>query len=124
MSVFKLTGQITHKKMSGKLKISAVGREPSYQEKSVTPTAEEQIVKCDDGYDALKSVTVVGDENFKAENIKNGKTIWGVLGTAVGNPFLITASGYLPVIPNYNALVNIKWNIDVSAKGALYVEQE
>lgn len=124
MSTFKLVGHITTQKLSGKLKLSAVGREPSYQDKVVTPTAEEQVIKCDDGYDALKSVTVVGDENFKAENIKNGKTIWGVFGTGVGNPFLITASGYLPKIPSYDALMNIKWTIDISARGALYAEKE
>lgn len=54
---------------------------PVLQSKTITPTTAEQIVTADSGYDALGKVTVKGDSNLKAENIKSGVSIFGVNGT-------------------------------------------
>lgn len=55
-----------------------------YQEKTVTPTASNQEVTPDSGYEALSSVTINGDANLIAENIKSGITIFGIIGTYTG----------------------------------------
>lgn len=64
-------------------KINALPEEttPSYQEKTVTPSTSAQTVTPDSGYDALSQVTVNGDANLLAENIKSGVSIFDVLGT-------------------------------------------
>lgn len=55
--------------------------EPTLQTKSITPTATEQVITPDSGYDGLSQVTVSGDSNLIADNIKSGVSIFGITGT-------------------------------------------
>ena len=57
------------------------GSSGNYQNKTVTPSASQQVITADSGYDALKKVTVEGDADLIASNIKNGVTIFGVTGS-------------------------------------------
>ena len=54
------------------------------QEKTVTPETLPTVIGPDEGYDGLSQVTVNPDSQLKAENIRSGKTIFGVAGAFVG----------------------------------------
>ena len=57
---------------------------PVLQEKTVTPETLPTVIGADQGYDGLSQVTVNPDTQLKAENIRSGKTIFGVAGAFVG----------------------------------------
>lgn len=59
---------------------------PVLQEKTVTPETLPTVIGADEGYDGLSQVTVNPDAQLKAENIRSGKTIFGVDGTFAGEP--------------------------------------
>ena len=52
--------------------------------KSVIPGAEGQVITPSEGYNGLTEVSVSGDSNLIASNIKAGVTIFGVTGTYDG----------------------------------------
>lgn len=55
--------------------------ELNLQEKTVTPTAEQIIVTPDGNYNGLSKVTVEGDVDLIASNIRKGVYIFGITGT-------------------------------------------
>lgn len=57
----------------------------SLQDKTVTPTATAQTIQADDTYDGLGTVTVSGDTDLVADNIKKDVEIFGVTGTYEGS---------------------------------------
>lgn len=64
----------------------------SSQSKTVTPSASQQKVTPDSGYKYLSQVTVKGDANLKAENIAEGVSIFGVLGTKAAGTQIATGT--------------------------------
>ena len=59
------------------------------QDKSVTPTMEQQTITADESYTGLNSVSVeaIQDENLVPENIKNDVEILGIKGSFVGSKY-------------------------------------
>lgn len=55
-----------------------------YELTDITPAATGQTYAIPEGYDGLAGVTILGDVNLIAENIKSGVTIFGVEGTYTG----------------------------------------
>ena len=86
----KLSGTLNSKQfLNGTLSNSVIYVDPITQEKTVIPTAGQQIVTPDEEYTGLSKVTVeaIQDENIKSENIKNGVDILGVTGNYVGSKY-------------------------------------
>jgi len=60
------------------------GGTPTLQAKTATPSASQQVITADTGYDGLSQVTVSGDSDLIAGNIKSGVNIFGVTGSYTG----------------------------------------
>lgn len=56
------------------------GGSPILQNKTITPSANQQIITADNGYDGLEMVTINGDTNLISSNILSGVNIFGVIG--------------------------------------------
>ncbi len=110
---FEDVKQLAAKNANGETVIyseSAGGGSGLLQIKSVRPGKDQQIVKPDTGYYGLESVTVSGDKNLSAENIKAGVNIFGVNGSYEGSGGADSAS--------------ITWDGDTTGKLAVPIGDE
>lgn len=97
--MIRLIGQISHKRLTGKAFISKKSEmKITLEDKTVIPTAAEQILEAGKGFDGLGVVTVKGDPNFIAKNIKAGVKLWGLEGTSAASPMAAQATGVIPPV--------------------------
>lgn len=123
-----LKGQISVKRLSGRAFISKLSEvKITLEDRTVTPTAAEQVIEAGKGFDGLGVVTVKGDPNFDAKNIKTGVKIWGLEGRGVGSPFIVNCTGHIPYIHRGTARSRGLVGCGIftsSASGAIYTETE
>lgn len=113
----------TGEKITGTMEASSA---PILQEKTVTPSTAAQSITADNGYDGLSKVTVNGDANLTADNIKSGTSIFGVTGSYAGStPNLqsksvtYTSNGTATITPDsgYDGLSSVDVTVNVASGG-------
>lgn len=92
--------------------------EPTLQAKTVTPSATQQVIVPDSGYDGLSQVTVSGDSNLIADNIKSGVNIFGITGTLAAAASNNNVEAY--VIDATNPTVSFKTSGTIKVYGYGY----
>lgn len=88
------------------------------QEKTVTPETLPTVIGADEGYDGLSQVTVNPDAQLKAENIRSGKTIFGVAGAFTGEKQVDATAVYeankigysIPAFTTIPAISGLSWS--------------
>lgn len=105
--------------------IDSIVLTPTLQEKTVIPSASMQSITADNGYDGLSKVTVNGDADLIANNIKSGTNIFGVTGTYVDStPIEIsTDAGMEAVLTSNNVgkVYKFTGTSDTYTNGDLYI---
>ena len=105
--------------------IDSIVLSPTLQEKTVTPSTSVQSITADNGYDGLSKVTVNGDADLIANNIKSGTNIFGVTGTYVDStPIEIsTDAGMEAVLTSNNVgkVYKFTGTSDTYTNGDLYI---
>ena len=105
--------------------IDSIVLTPTLQEKTVTPSTSVQSITADNGYDGLSKVTVNGDADLIANNIKSGTNIFGVTGTYVDStPIEIsTDAGMEAVLTSNNVgkVYKFTGTSDTYTNGDLYI---
>ena len=107
---------IANSKIEGiSVNVTPITDDTVLQDKTITPTLEEQVVTADEGYDGLGTVTIEAvtasiDENITAENIKKDIEILGVTGSyegsgGGGNATLETTDTEFNYTSNYASLL-------------------
>lgn len=76
--MFTSTSTQIYAPSSGMDGFSSVSVTPNLQTKNVTPSSQSQSITPTSGYCGLKNVTISGDSNLIASNIKKGTTIFSV----------------------------------------------
>lgn len=111
--------------LSGAIDSISTGSTPTLQEKTVTPSTSVQSITADNGYDGLSKVTVNGDADLIANNIKSGTNIFGVTGTYVDStPIEIsTDAGMEAVLTSNNVgkVYKFTGTSDTYTNGDLYI---
>ena len=64
--------------------VASIVRGVELEEVTITPNGQQIVALPEEGYDGFSKVTVNGDANLVSANIKDGVTIYGVIGTAKG----------------------------------------